>query len=87
MTILFDARRPSKMTRRPFGQGVAPEVPSADDIAWWAAESDRLERQRYNRHLEERAREAYATDCLCRGLILSDLAEALVGSSLIGHPA
>lgn len=46
MTILFDATRRVKPTRKPFGLGLSRDLPrrerpqpSAADAAWWAANS------------------------------------------------
>ena len=71
MTILFDARRPVKTSRR-FGSGLLAWTPTSrapypthDDAAWWAAESARLE----NARLDRLAEEAAAIDRHERGLV------------------
>lgn len=71
MTILFDAAAPVKPARR-FGAGLLATYPthrvdySADDAAWWAEESARLDA--LDRHADRLAAESHATDRLSRGL-------------------
>jgi hypothetical protein len=71
--------------RRP----VEPRRPAhtPEDERWWAAESDRLERERGGRELESRYAESYATDLLTLGLIPRDFAAGIMARSLIGHDA
>jgi hypothetical protein len=72
MTILYDATRPVKTTRR-FGAGILATYPtyrvdySAADAAWLAADNARREAE--NRMFDRMAREAAALDALTRGLI------------------
>ena len=56
MTILFDARRTVKPSRR-FGAGILTDRfgPTPEDRAWWAAESARLEDARFDRRAAESA--------------------------------
>jgi hypothetical protein len=89
MRIIFDAAAPVKTARRPFGAGILPTAPTyrapytSDDAAWWAANAPSAGEPDW----DALAAESYATDCVCRGLIPSETAEVLMGSSIIGHPA
>jgi hypothetical protein len=89
MTILFDATAPVKTARRPFGAGILPTRPvytapfTADDAAWWAANAPSAGEPDW----DALAAESYATDALSLGLIPSETAEVLMGSSVVGHMA
>jgi hypothetical protein len=88
MTTLYDATRPVKSARR-FGAGILATRPvytvdhTAEDAAWWAAESSRMKDARIDRQAAESA----ALDALTCGLIPPDLAGAIARTSLVGHPA
>ena len=75
MTTLYDATRPVKTARpaRRFGAGILATYPvytsdhTAEDEAWWAAESARMEDARIARQ----AAESIALDALTRGLVFA----------------
>jgi hypothetical protein len=91
MVILYP--NPSPVKARPFGLGLEPAdagryvEPVPSDRSWWAAESDRIELERFHRELEAMAAESLAADQASGlGWLLSrHLAESLVNGSLIGH--
>jgi hypothetical protein len=78
MTTLYDATRPVKTTRRPFGSGVLPyllcsvEPQTAADEAWLVEDNARRKADARARRRARHAAESYGLDGLEAGFVPCD---------------